>query len=382
MNSLNDRKISNAKAKKTTYSLNDGNGLYLFVTVRGRKVWRYRYKQNGKDILYTIGDYPDIDLKEARRIHAELRSKVANGIDLKEEKRRANFTLEEVAQGWLALKVKDWRPSNIRTQIARYNNGIKNQLGHYLIKDITRQDIAALIKPLNMADKQETARKILSILRGIFDHAVLSGLIETNPCLLVNKLIRPTPQKPMAAVTNLKDAQRLIQSIYEYKGSLITRYAMLFSALTFARPGEIRQAEWIEIDWQDRAWNIPAEKMKMGKAHFVPLARQTMAILKDLQPITGCSKYLFPSQLSLNRPMSDGTVRTALRRMGYTKEEMTAHGFRAMASTILNERGFNFDVIEAQLAHAGYDRIRAVYNRAQYREERRALMQAYADLLT
>lgn len=227
----------------------------------------------------------------------------------------------------------------------------------------------------------ETASRVIGFCSLIFKYAVTLGLVDADPCRDLRPALKPYAKGQLAAITKPKEVGALMLSIDDYKGSLVVRSALLYSALTFCRPGEIRHAEWTEIDFDENMWTVPAEKMKGRVEHKVPLSRQALEVLEGIRPYTGSGKYVFPTPRSANRPLSENGVLTALRNMGYTKEQMTAHGFRSMASTLLNELGHRPDVIEAQLAHKGADKIRATYNRAEYMLERRNLMQSWADYL-
>jgi integrase len=256
------------------------------------------------------------------------------------------------------------------------------------IASVRPVDVLEIIRKIEARGSGEVAKRVLGICSMVFRYAVASQLVPSDPCRDLRDALAPRVKSHFAALTTGKDAGELMRRIDEYQGTAVVRAALVFSALTFSRPGPIREAEWAEIDFKEAQWVIPAAKMKLTKEmklrkdpHIVPLARQALDLLAKISHFTGQGQYIFPNPRHKELPMSDNAINMALRHMGYSRDQMTAHGFRSMASTLLNEAGYRFDVIETQLAHSSADKIRAIYNRAQYMEERRKLMQGWADML-
>ena len=381
---LSDLKIKSAKAIDKPYKLFDEDGLFLLVTKTGSKLWRWKYRFEKKEKLFSIGSYPSISLGEARDKAAKLKKLLSSGVDPMQQKKQDEFEgilFEDIVKEWIKTRGAAWRPSYRRTQEVRINRYILPKFKDKTVRGITRREILDLIKAIEKTGAHETTHRVTGILTDIFNYAAKLEAIELSPCFGLADLLIPVRSKSLAAITDLKEVGGLMRSIDGYTGSFIVRSALLFSALTFCRPGEIRSAEWEEVDFKKALWTIPANKAKMNKPHLVPLSTQALKVLEELQPLTGHCRFIFPSARSYERPMSEVTVLAALRRMGYGREEMTAHGFRSMASTLLNEQGCKHDVIEAQLAHEGYDKIRAIYNRAEYMDERTQLMQDWANYL-
>lgn len=378
---LTDTKIKNAKPQEKSYRLYDEKGLYLEVFPNGSKLWRWKYRVDGREKRAALGPYSEVSLSEARDEVAKKRAILRQGNDPAIKTRHEIFSFGQIADDWLRVKGAVWVPGHQKRVAQRIKKYLRPALEDRPITDISPKDILPILRAIEAQGTIETAYRVLETCSTVFRYAVACGYIDSDPCRDLNGALTPAKSTPFAAITTAKEAGALMCAIDGYVGDFTTKSAMLFSALTFCRPGEIRTAEWKEIDFEEKIWTLPAEKTKMRKIHLVPLAKQTIELLQNLQLLTGNGRYLFPSPRSAERPISEVTVLAALRRMGYAKGEMTAHGFRSMASTLLNEKGCNFDVIEAQLAHEGYDKVRAVYNRAQYMAERRQLMQDWADYL-
>lgn len=385
---ITDLQIKNSKPKEKAYFLYDAEKIYIEIAPSGSKLWRIKYRFNGKERRTALfrkpepNTYPEKSIKDARRRRDEIEDMLARGIDPSSGFGVGGGILfESVANEWWEFKKVHWREGYQRTQRMRLENYV---LPHFKDRDINlikRVDILNLLKGIERLKHYETTHKVLGILSGIFNYAAKTEIIELSPCTGLEEVLIPAKSKPLAAIVEPKKVGELLRAIDGYGGTFVVRAALLFSALTFCRPGEIAQAKWSEIDLPKALWTIPPEKAKMNKEHLVPLSRQSVALLEEVKALTGVYEYVFPNMRSPSRPMSNMTVLSALRQMGYTGQEMTAHGFRSMASTLLNEMGYNFDVVEAQLAHEGYDKIRAIYNRAEYMEERQKLMQGWADYL-
>lgn len=397
MSKLYDTAVQKLKPRERPYKAADGHGLHLLVTPAGGKLWRLKYRFHGKEKLLSFGAYPAVSLARARTLAAAARESLARGVDpgvLKAEVKRvarmAGSNGDEVCGPLFSAVAQEWFSSqspskNVRT-VARWNTFVEyltREIGDIPIDKIKAADLVRMTKAIDGTGKHETARRTFSTVGRIFRYAVAHGQVERNAAadVKLGDFMPVAPTRHFACLKDPKAIGGLLRAIDEYEGSPITRLAMRLGALTFVRPGELRHAEWNEFDENAREWRIPAAKMKAKALHIVPLSIQALAVIDELRPLTGGGKYLFPSERSAARAMSDNTVNAALRRLGYTREEMTGHGFRGMASTRLHELGFSHQVIEAQLAHAERNEVSAAYNHALYLEDRRKLMQAWADQL-
>ena len=385
---LTDLAVRNAKPGPKTARLRDERGLYLEISPKGGKWWRLRYTFQGKENMLSLGVYPDVSLKDARERRDEARKLIANGIDpsaaRKEEKADAAaeaLTFGFVAREWYERFKPKWSPSHSLDVIQRLEKNVFPALGSHPICDITAPELLAAVRLIEGRGAVESARRVLQMCGQIFRYAIATGQAERDIAADLRGALPPAREKHHASITDPKGVAQLLRAIDGYEGSMVACCALRLAPLVFVRPGELRHAEWSEIDLDKAEWRIPAEKMKMKEQHIVPLSRQAVAILRELHPLTGAGRYVFPSTRTSARPMSENTVLAALRRMGYTKDEMTGHGFRSMASTLLNEMGWNRDAIERQLAHGERNAVRASYNFAEYLPERRRMMQAWADYL-
>jgi integrase len=290
-------------------------------------------------------------------------------------------TFEVIAREWYEKFSPAWAVSHSGKIIRRLELYVFPWLGGKSIKSITAPDLLAVLRRIEAKGTLETAHRTKQNCGQVFRYAVATGRAERDPTGDLRGALPPASGKRMATITDPKGVGGLLRSIDSYQGGIVTRSALQFAPLVFVRPGELRHAEWMEIDFETAEWRIPATKMKSGTMHIVPLSRQALAVLREIKPLTDQGKYVFPSPRSGTRPMSNNAVLSALRRMGYTREEMTGHGFRSMASTLLNEQGWNRDAIERQLAHAERNKVRAAYNYAEFMPERKKMMQAWADYL-
>lgn len=386
--SLTDLAVKNAKPGQKTVRLRDDRGLYLEISPKGGKWWRLRYMIKGKANMLSLGVYPDVSLKDARERRDEARKLIANGIDpsaaRKEEKAEAAaeaLTFEHVAREWYERFKPKWSASHSLDVIQRLEKNVFASLGPKPIRDITAPELLAAVRLIEGRGAVESARRILQMCGQIFRYAIATGQADRDIAADLRGSLPPAREKHHASLTDPKAVAQLLRAIDGYQGSLVAVCALKLAPLVFVRPGELRHAEWSEIDFDKAEWRIPAAKMKMKEQHIVPLSRQAVAILLELHPLTGSGRYVFPSIRTSARPMSENTVLAALRRMGYTKDEMTGHGFRSMASTLLNEMGWNRDAIERQLAHAERNAVRAAYNFAEHLPERRRMMAAWSDHL-
>ena len=389
---LTEAQVRNAKAGDKVVKLRDDRGLYLEVRAgkngQVRKWWRFRYMLQGRETMLSLGVYPDVSLKDARIRRDDARKLLANGVDpsaaRKEEKAiiQANAeTFEFVAREWHRSHLSRSSEAHAAEILHRLERDVFPWVGSKPIRDVSAPDLLTVVRRIEARGAAETARRVLQYLSRIGRYAVATGRGERDAAADLRGALPPANKKHFATLTEAKDVAALLRAIDGYQGSLIVRCALQLAPLVFVRPGELRKAEWSEFDLDGAEWRIPAERMKMKELHIVPLSRQSIEIIRELQPLTGTGKFLFPSVRSAGRPISDNTLNGALRRMGYTKEQICAHGFRSMASTMLNEQGWNRDAIEKQLAHGERNAIRASYNFAQYLPERRRMMEAWSNYL-
>lgn len=388
MGKLSAVQIKNIQPEKKLVKYSDGDGLFLHVTTKGQMYWRYHYRYNSKQKTLALGVYPQITLKQARLDHQEARAKLIDGIDpalLRKTTKRAKTAAAENTFGALAWEwftKQQWTDGHRKKQEGRLNNDVLPFIGDMPADEITGRDVLDVCLRIESRGVIDGAHRVKTIISQIFRYAIAKGVIYSDPARDLRGALTPYVSKNMATITDPDEVGGLLRSISGYKGDFVTRAALNLAPLTFVRPGELRHAEWSEIDFAESLWRIPPEKMKKKRIHIVPLARQAMATIKEIQPVTqGKSKYLFPSVRTADRPMSENTINGALRRMGYTKEEITGHGFRGMASTLLHEQGYDTNIIEMQLAHKDPDAVRGAYNHAKYLPKRIEMMQAWADYL-
>lgn len=391
---LTDARLKATKPRQKPYKLFDGRGLYIEVTPAGGRLWRLKYRFNGKEKRLALGAWPEVSLREARDARDEARRGLRRGEDPGAARRMARAvkaaeavaaeqTFEAVATDWLAKHAPRWSSGHAGTVADRLRVNVFPWLGHRPVAGIESPEIRACIVRIEERGAAEVARRVLQVVGQVFAYAILRGLATRNPAADLRGLVPPSPKRNFAALTDPRDVGALLRAIDGYQGAFVTRCALRLAPLVFVRPGELRHAEWAEftLEGDNPEWRIPAAKMKARDMHIVPLSRQAVAVLRELEPLTGRERYVFPGVRSTDRPMSENTVLAALRRLGYGKNEMTGHGFRSVASTLLHERGYPSHVIEAQLAHAERNAVKAAYNRAAYLSERRRLMQDWADYL-
>jgi integrase len=385
MPALSEAKIRASRPKERAYKVFDQRGLFMLVTPTGGRLWRFRYRLGGVEKLLTLGAYPDVPLRRAREKREDARKLVADGIDpsAKRQAERATQveTFEAIAKEWLELQSKMLAAETMEILGTRLQSFLYPYVGSRPIASITAQELLAALRRIEARGKHETAHRVRSLAGRVFRYAVATGRAQHDVAADLKDALAPVKSRNFASVTEPARVGELLRAIDGYTGQPITAMALKLAPLVFVRPGELRGAEWAEFDLEGAEWRIPAARMKMGEQHIVPLSRQAVAILRELHILTGSGRYVFPSLLSAERPMSDNTINAALRRLGYTSDEQTGHGFRSMASTLLNEQGFAPDVIELQLAHVERNKVRAAYNRAQRLTERRSMLQAWADLL-
>ena len=381
--------VKGAKATDKPQKLADGGGMYLLIQPNGSKYWRLDYRFAGKRKTLAIGVYPDVSLLEARDRRDAARKLLTNGADpgdIKKSQKAAVVALTEnsfeyVAREWFSTHAHNWKENHSSKIIRRLEADIFPWLGTRPAGEIAAPELLETVRRIQNRGALETAHRALNNCSSVFRYAIATGRAQRDPAADLRGALPPTKEKHHASIIDPKGIGELMRDIEGFKGAFVTRCALRLAPLVFVRPVELRKAEWTEIDLDKAEWRIPAIKMKMNAVHIVPLSTQAVAILREIQPLTGSGKYVFPCERTTLRSMSENTVLGALRRMGYTSEEMTGHGFRSMASTLLNEKGFNRDAIERQLAHAERDGVRAAYNYAEYLPERKRMMQHWADYL-
>ena len=384
---LSDTQIKNAKPREKSYKLSDGGGLHVLVTPNGSKLWRLKYRVGGIEKTLSIGKYPLISLKEARDKAFEAKQGLVSGIDPSQAKkaRKASDSgadsFETIAREWFAKFSPTWTSSHGERIIRRLERDIFPWIGKRPIGEIKAPELLTVLRRIEERGAVETAHRASQNCGQVFRYAIATGRAERDPSQDLRGAIPPTKAKHHASITDPKEIGVLLRAIDSYKGGLIVRAAFRLAPLVFLRPGELRRLEWSEIDFEKKEIHIPGSKMKMKEKHIVPLSRQALEILEEIRPVTGEGQYIFPSLRSWDRPMSENAILVALRTLGYANDQMTGHGFRSMASTLLNEQGWNRDAIERQLAHAERDEIRAAYNYAQHLQERKKMMQSWADFL-
>ncbi|WP_242875760.1 tyrosine-type recombinase/integrase [Stenotrophomonas maltophilia] len=387
---LTDTAIRKAKPGPKPTKLRDGGGLYVQLNPDGSRWWRWDYRRpvTGKRNTLSLGTYPEVSLADAHGRQAEARRLLASGIDPGEHRKAAKVagvekaanSFEVVTREWLGKQ--KWVESYRCKVVAWMDNDVFPWIGGRPVAELAAPDFLRVARRIEERGAIESAHRIMQNCGQVMRYAVATGRADRNPVADLRGALAPPMERHHAAITDPRELGGLLRAIDGYAGDASTRAALRLAPLVFVRPGELRHAEWSEIDFDAGEWNIPAHKMKMREPHLVPLSSQAVAILRDLQPLTGHRQYVFPGGRSPKRPLSDNALTAALRRMGFDKETMTAHGFRATARTLLDEvLGWRPDLIEHQLAHAVRDPNGRAYNRTSHLPERRKMMQAWADYL-
>ncbi|MCG7201467.1 tyrosine-type recombinase/integrase [Marinobacter pelagius] len=394
---LTDKQVKSANFAKygKRKKLSDGGGMYLDIQPSG-KYWRMKYRFDGKEKTLALGVYPDVSLKLARQKRAEARAQLAEGVDPNESKRQAKATQKErsdtfriVAEDWLKLKKGELADSTLEVARKRLETWAYPKLGHLPIAHIKPAQVLETLREIEAQGKHETAHRIRQRIGEIYRYAVAEGRAETDPTSTLKGLLKTVPTRHRAAITSEEKLGTLLRAMDAYGGHASTRAALKLAPLLFLRPGELRNAEWTEIDLQSRTWVVPGKRMKgtlkakrAGQVpdHIVPLSKQAVLILKELYALTGHQHLVFESVRS-GRPLSENTINVALKSMGFDGTTMVGHGFRATASTLLHEQGWQPEVIELQLAHKQRNQVAATYNRSARLKERTKMMQAWADYL-
>jgi integrase len=389
---LSDTTIRNAKPTDKPRKLSDEKGMFLLITPSGGELWRLKYRFGGKEKVLALGRYPDVGLKDARERRDAARELLANETDPGEARKasradravKAANSFEAVARAWYAKAYADKAESTREKTMTRLEQDVFPMIGDIPVSAIKASDLRRVIERIEQRGALDIARRVHNYMGRALRYADSLDMVERDASASIDlNLILPARDTVHhAAMTDPVAVGGLMRAIDGFTGGFVTVCALKLSALTFVRPGELRHAEWSEIDLEGATWRIPGSKMKMKQDHIVPLSKQAVAILLDLHAITGRGAYVFPSERGGSRPISENTVNAALRRMGYTKEEMTAHGFRAMARTLLDEAlGVSQDLIEHQLAHAVKDTNGRAYNRTTHLPKRRTMMQLWASYL-
>ncbi|WML90127.1 tyrosine-type recombinase/integrase [Thiothrix lacustris] len=385
---LTDTAVKNAKPKDKPYNLTDGGGLYLKVATAG-KYWRYNYSFNGKQKTLAIGVYPDTSLKQARDKHQAARELLAQGVDPSSHKQEAKAaeraltenSFELVAREWYGKFSGKWSKDHAANVLTRLEKDLFPFIGGKPVAEIEPPAILKCLRRIEERGALDSAHRAKTTAGQVFRYAVSIGKATRDPTPDLHGALPPPDRKHFAALTDPQEVGQLLRDIADYHGVPETVTALQLSAYLFQRPGEIRAMQWSEINFETAQWTIPAERMKRRKAHTVPLSKQVLALLDELRPMTGRRTHVFPSRTDINKPMGANTLGGALRKMGYDSDTMTAHGFRALASTMLYEMGYPADVIEKQLAHSVGNTIRQAYDRSQHLDQRTAMMQQWADYL-
>lgn len=383
--------------EKKRVRISDAGGLYLEVSPKGSKRWFWKYYHGGKEKRLALGAWPTVSLKQARMDRDDARKSVHHGhdpakrrqIERLEARAQTGNTFEIVARELHKAKASGWSKQYAERWIERMEKDLFPWIGAIPLPEISAPMLLNALRRIEQRGARETAHTLRQTAGQVFRYGIATGRCERNPAPDLHGALQPVNVKHMAALLDSTAVGQLMRAAYDYPGQPVTRAALILSALLFQRPGNMRHMEWVEVDLDAAMWTIPAAKMKRtvygklnGRPHFVPLPSQAVNILRDLVPLTGNSPYVFPSLVSLKRPMSENTVRVALRRMGFANDDMTPHGFRAMARTIMVEQlNIHPDVIEAQLAHGKSGPLGAAYDRAQFMEQRRQMMNLWADYL-
>lgn len=380
---LTEVAIRALQPKEKPYKRSDSRGLYVLVSTTGAKLWRWKYRLRGKELLLSFGAHPEVSLREARDLRDDARRKLRAGEDPGAQKRAARGgsgeTFAEVAAEWLGKQ--QLAAGTIKRDRERLENYIYPRLGSKPIGAITAPDLLAELRRVEARGTHETAHRTRAVVGRILRYAIATGRAQRDVSADLRGSLTKTNPRHFPAITEPKRLGELLRAIDAYRGQPSAEVALRVAPYVFVRPGELRGARWSEFDLDGALWRIPKERMKRGREHLVPLARQVVKLLEDLQPITGDGELLFPGLRTNSRPISEVTLNAALRRLGFSKDEHTPHGFRTTASTRLNEMGFPPSDIELQLAHADTDEVRAAYNRAQRLAERAKMMQAWANYL-
>jgi integrase len=383
---LTDVQIKNLKPKAKAFKQADEGGLNLLIRPSGTKVWQVPYQLADKYNVYTIGQYPDISAAEARKRRDEIKNLISQGIDPNLNKKaqrltnqgQSDRTFEAIATEWFEQQV--WVTKHRKNIQKKFAEDVFTKIGPYQIEKVKPADVVVVLKAIEARGSIDVAKRTCQHMSAIFEYAIVKGVCEYNPAMGRSKVIKSVPVKHRP---HLREEQlhKFLNDLDHYRGGRLVQLAMKLLMLTMLRPGELRNGRWEEIDFKKKLWRIPSSRMKMRREHIVPLSRQALDILEEMKAISGKGELIFPGNRSPHRPISDVTLTKVLIILGYGGGVATAHGMRATASSILNEKGFNRDAIERQLAHVEGNKVRAAYHHTEYLEERQKMMQWYADFL-
>ncbi|OVZ87307.1 integrase [Yersinia frederiksenii] len=384
---LNARQVETAKPKDKAYKLADGGGLYLLVNTNGSRYWRLKYRFVGKEKLLAVGVYPDVSLAVARVKRDEAKKIVAGGGDPSQNKQQeklarqgeATNTFEAITREWYQRRYDRWSESYRLEMMSTFERDVFPYIGYRPIKEIKPLELMVVLSKLEKRGATEKMRKVRQRCGEVWKYAIITGRAEYNPAPDLASAFAPHKREHYPHLT-INEIPEFLSSLASYSGSMLVKLAMRLLILTGTRPGELRQAEWAEFDFDNALWEIPAVRMKMRRPHMVPLPDQAITILKQIQPISGRYQFVFPGRIQHSKPISEMTLNVLIRRIGYGGRA-TGHGFRHTMSTILHEQGFNTAWIETQLAHVDKNSIRGTYNHAQYLDGRREMLQWYADYM-
>ena len=386
---LTDTAIRAIKPTSKTAKYFDGGGLYLEVAPSGGKWWRLKYRFQGKEKRISLGTYPTIGLKEARERREDTKKILANGIDPSAQRQAIKASITSIDQDSFEVVTREWFDKHVVNLAPSYSKKVRSLferqifpvLGAKPIAEVEPTDVLSAARHVEQTGAIETAHRLIQICGQVFRYAIATGRTKYDVSTGLHAALPKVNVKHMATLTDKKRIGQLLRAIDAYGGFFPVRCALKLAPLLFVRPGELQKAEWAEFDLPAAEWRLPASKMKMRQRHIVPLSRQALSVLAELQAYTGNGQFLFPSIRTTTKPIALESMLVAIRSMGFTQDEMTMHGFRGMASTLLNEMGYNRDWIERQLAHGERDHVRAAYNYAEHLPERRQMMQEWADYL-
>ena len=382
--------VKQAKPKGKAYKLFDEKGLYLLVNPNGSKYWRHKFRFGGKEKVLALGVFPEVSLAEAREGRDEARRDLRNGIDPSQKRRSEKLAaahaggsdFSSIAREWFETRLADKSESHRSRAWGILSKNLFPKIGHRPVGDIDAQELLLALRAIESRGAIDLAHRARATAGQVFRYAIATGRASRDPSSDLRGALKSRNPKHFAAITDPKELGKLLIAIDSYSGGPVVKTALKLSALLFQRPGEIRSMRWEDINWDEYRWEIPGSKMKSGRDHIVPLPTQALELLAELQRVTGRTEFVFPSERSTKRPLSENGVRVALRTMGYSNEQMTAHGFRATARTLLDEvLGYRVDYIEHQLAHAVKDATGRAYNRTSHLKERATMVQEWADYL-
>ena len=385
---LTDTKIRNLKRKDKLYRIADSGGLTLEINPNGSKLWRHRYRFNNRATMMSLGPYPIVTLLSARQARDKNKQLLFQGINPKQIKEEAKAkastkkTFEQMFLKWINKNKDQWSLGYVEDTIQRANNYLIPKLGNLPIDEIKSSEIRNLLLKIQDTGKLDMFKKVKGILNGVFKYSVGMDVLKVNPVRdLPSEIFKKKPEKHYATITDPNEIPWLLDKLEEHKGGYEVRAALVIAPHVFLRPSELTGMLWSEVDFDAKLIRINKDRMKVKKTHLVPLSIQVLKALKNLRNVNTDSDYVFPSPRNINKPITSSALRLALRSVGVGKDKMTTHGFRSMASTRLNELGYNADLIEIQLSHSQANKVRAAYNHAEYLEERITMMQEWSDYL-